>query len=507
MRIYFFPFLFAVLLISSCKLNLNNPSDPASSDFFLTNLIRAYLLSDPCLNFQTWKKTYGTGTKKTTGSDLLILSNGDYLISGVTQEYLVPGSSAGVAHGFEGDVGITLNTFLMRVSHTNGEILWVDYLGEAVDEVTYKPKLRKYPNGDISVALIVTGYEQAGGPLNAKSGMGIPSLFVGRIRENGTRVWFTYFDSNSIGNFVVSAMDTSNNLHVFIENTGGSGHASFGDGPTIINSTSGGESDSDFIHLAVGENGPMLFQRYFSSGGDDFIFGAEANASGLFITGGTNQSVSGTIHPYADSQMPFVMKLNEADGTILWYSYLGTTDEGGYGDPNRFLVKDDSIYTITSGRYTYGSPAEPLVASNGTIKHYIFSKFNVSGALLWNSFLGSATESILEMTESEPLWLSSSQLLMRTQASSSTGQYSSAPDSTTGNGSGSYQLADIFINPQSGTFNRFHYSSNLTSPAQERTEVMREVCSGKLARLNYTKFTTAPNPIPTQISIENVSLP
>lgn len=502
---FFYLSLFVILTFStSCKLRLNNPSDPNSQDFFLTQLLRAYSLFDPCPGFQTWKKTYGTGIYKTTGSDLIVLSNGDYLVSGITQEYLIPGSSSGVTNSFTGSAGITLNTFLMRVSHTDGAILWVDYLGEAVDERSYKPKLRKYPNGDISVAFIVTGASQPT-PLNAKSGIGIPSLFVGRIREDGTRVWYTYFDSDSIGVYVVSALDLSNRLHVFIENVGS--HLAFVDGPGISNSTLGGGTDSDFIHVAVNENGTMAYQRYFSSSGNDFVFGAEANLSGLFITGASNQSVSGTTHPNVGSVVPFVMKLNEADGTILWYTYLGIAAEGDYGDPNRFLVKDDLIYTIGSARFTYGSPAEPIVAADGVRKHFVFSKLNTSGAVLWNSFLGSATEDVLSMTESDPLFLSSSQLLMRTQTSVTNGRFTSSPDATTGEGTGPYALADVFINPLTGTFNRFHYSSNLVSPTQERTEVMREVCFGKLARLNYTKFSATPSPNPTQISIENVSLP
>lgn len=499
-----------ILFTSSCKLKLNNPSDPTSQDFFLTNLIRAYLLSDPCLNFQTWKKTYGTGTYKTTGSDLITLSNGDYLVSGVTQEYLISGSPAGVTNSFAGSAGITLNTFLMRVSHSNGEILWVDYLGEAVNERTYKPKLRKYPNGDISVAFIVKGAEQPG-TINAKSGVGAASaLFVGRIREDGTRVWFTYLDSASIGEYVTSAMDTSNRLHVFIENVYNSttmSHTSFVDGPTILNASQGGTSDSDFIHLAVNESGSMLFQSYFTSPGNDFVFGAEANANGLFITGATNLGVGGTTHPTPNLQIPYVMKLSETDENILWYSYLGIAAEGGYGDPNRFLVKDDVIYTIGSARYTYGSPAEPIVAADGVRKHFLFSKLNTSGAVQWNSFLGNSTEDVLALTEAEPIFLTSGQLLVRTQATETSGRFTSLPDATTGEGAGPYTLADVFINPQMGTFNRFHYSSNLTSPTQERTEVMREVCVGKLVRLNYTKFSALPSPNPTQISIEKVSLP
>ncbi|MCW7479658.1 hypothetical protein [Leptospira kanakyensis] len=86
-------------------------------------------------------------------------------------------------------------------------------------------------------------------------------------------------------------------------------------------------------------------------------------------------------------------------------------------------------------------------------------------------------------------------------------RFTSSPDVSTGEGTGAYTLADVFINPESGTFNRFHYSSNLTLPAMEQTEVMREVCSGKLARLNYTKFTITPPIEVTQLSIENVSLP
>lgn len=506
MKFFFFSFFVFLTFTSSCKLILNNPSDPTSQDFFLTNVLRAFLLSDPCLNFKTWKKTYGTGTFKTTGSDIITLSNGDYLVSGITREYLVPGSSSGVTNAFAGSSGITLNTFLMRVSHTNGEILWVDYLGEAVSEVVNKPKLRKYSNGDISVAFIVTGASQPA-PINAKSGIGVASLFVGRIREDGTRVWYTYLDSASIGDYVVSAMDSSNRLHVFIENLGS--YASFVDGPAISNTSLGSGSDSDFIHLSVNENGSMLFQRYFTSAGGDFIFGAEYNANGLFITGTTSQGAAGTTHPNNLYQMPFVMKVNEADGTILWYQYLGITAEQNYGS-SRFLLQNDSIYVIGPARYTYGSPVEPLVATDGTIKHFVFTKLNANGSVLWNSFLGNASGDVLDTSESEPIFLSSSQLLVRMQTSTTTSTFTSSPDFISGNGSGTYQLADVFVNPFTGTFNRFHYSSNLAVPPLERTEVIREVCSGKMVRLNYTKFTTAPPPPAieaTQISIENVSLP
>lgn len=503
-----FYFSFIIIFLFSCKLNLNNPSDPTSRDFFLTNLMRLFLSSDQCLNFKTWKKTYGTGTSKTTGSDIMVLSNGDYLVSGVTRQYILTGSPVGVTNNFAGSNGITLNTFLMRVSKENGDILWVDYLGEATVETYFKPNLNRYSNGDISVAMIVTGASQPS-PLNAKSGIGIPSLFVGRIKENGTRVWYTYLDSPSIGETVVSAMDTSNRLHVFIENiwdTTSVSHAPFVDGPAIINTPLGGSSDSDFIHLAVNENGFMSFQRFFTSAGGDYVFGVDANTNGLFISGTTSQGANGTIHPNMNTQTPFVMKVNEVDGTIIWYQYFGISAEGDYG-PFRFYLKDDQMFLLGNARNTFGSPTESLVAADGTIKHFLLTKFNTNGTFLWNSFLGSNSEATVDFSESEPLFLSSSQLLFRTLSSSSTGRYTSSPNSIIDTATGVYPLADIFVNPVSGEFNRFNYQSNLTSPTQEKTEVMKEICSGKLVRLNYTKFTSANFPENTQISIENVNLP
>ncbi|TGM02475.1 hypothetical protein [Leptospira jelokensis] len=497
-------FLFS---FSTCKLNLNNSSDPYSRDFFLTNVMRAFLSFDPCPNFQTWKRTYGTGTNKTTGSDLIVLSNGDYMVSGITRQYIIPGSPTGVTNNFAGANGTTLNTFLMRISKENGDILWVDYLGEASSEVTYKPKLKKYSNGDTSVAFIVKGAEQPG-TLNAKSGIGATSaLFVGRIREDGSRVWFTYLDSASIGEYIVSAMDTSNRLHVFIENTGGSpANAPFVDGPAISNTSLDPGTDTDMIHLAVNENGVMIFQRYFTSSGGDYIFGAEANSFGLFVTGTSSQGTNGSTHPNPSYQVPFVMKLNETDGTMLWYSYFGTNSESDYG-ASRFFLKDDLIYMIGYGRFTYGSPKEPIVATDGANKHFIITKLNTSGATLWNTFLGSASENVMDTTESEPILLSNSQLLVRTQTTAVNGRFDSIPDLITGNGSGPYTIADVFINSQTGTFDRFHYSSNLSLPAMEQTERIREVCTGKIVRLNYTRYTTTPPIEATQISIENVSLP
>lgn len=493
---------------STCKLILNNPSDPTAEDFFETQVLRAFLLSDPCLNFQTWKRNYGTGTNKTTGSDLILLSNGDYLVSGVTRQYIIPGSPTGVTNNFAGTNGTTLNTFLMRVSKDNGDIVWVDYLGEASSENYYKPNLRKYSNGEISVALIVTGASQPS-PLNAKSGIGVPALFVSRVREDGTRVWYTYLDSPSIGERVVSAMDATNRLHVFVEILAANGHASFVDGPAILNSTLGGGSDTDTIHLAVNENGFMIFQRYLTSSGSDDVYGAEANGNGLFIIGNSTQNIDGTVsHPDVGLPVPFLIKPNELDGTIIWSRYLGTNAEGGYGDPNRILLKDDQIFYLGAARNSYGSRiVEPLVAAEGLYKHFLFSKYNTNGDFLWNSFLGSSSEGIVEFSDSRPMFLSSSQVLFRAHSSTTTGRYNSVPNTFTDQATGVYPIANVFLNPFTGEFDRFVYQSNLASPTQEKTEVMREVCNGKLVRLNYTKFTTANFPENTQISIENVTLP
>ncbi len=105
------------------------------------------------------------------------------------------------------------------------------------------------------------------------------------------------------------------------------------------------------------------------------------------------------------------------------------------------------------------------------------------------------------------MYLSSSQVLIRTHASATTGRFTSSPNSITDLASGNYPIADVYLNPFTGEFNRFVYQSNLVPPAQEKTELMREVCHGKLVRLNYTKFSTTNFPENTQISIENGNLP
>lgn len=67
-------------------------------------------------------------------------------------------------------------------------------------------------------------------------------------------------------------MDTSNRLHVFVENYGGTpANSPFVDGPAISNTSLDPGSDSDMIHLVVNENGSMISQRYFTSAGGDFI--------------------------------------------------------------------------------------------------------------------------------------------------------------------------------------------------------------------------------------------
>lgn len=475
-----------LILLFSCKLNLNNPNDPATNDFWLRNLIQTALLNNGCSNFSQWNRSYGSGAYSTFGSDFQFLPNGDIVVVGITEDPIISGELMGVTGSFVGTPGLTKNFFMMRLSRNNGDIQWIDYLGEAYSSLNFNPRLHLYSNGDLAVSFLAYGSGHLLPSNLSPKADGEMSVYLGRHRGDGSRVWYTYLDTVALGIYLVTTIDSFDRIHFFTAVEGSFGHTPFSELPPIQNSSLGSSSDTDILYGSVDPYGNGLFQRYITSSGNDFGFNVSYSNGYIYLSGTTDRSVEGTTHPNPGTQLPYITKFNILSGIREMFVYTGYTS-ATYGDTRQIVVSGTSILQLLTTNLSWSSVIKEPIQSD--TQHYAFAQYNLNGGLEWISFLGSDSGDVPNFEEPPTLLDSKGFWRNRSRVPNTYDRYSSGASVTTGTGSGTYQIADVWIRPN-GIFDRIRYSSNLGGTESKRTDQMKELCTGKIGFMDKV-FTTA----------------
>ncbi|ABZ95370.1 Hypothetical protein LBF_2895 [Leptospira biflexa serovar Patoc strain 'Patoc 1 (Ames)'] len=499
-----FRFLLAifVFLLLSCKLNLNNPNDPKNEDFWVRTVLQSFLLNDGCRNFSAWERRYGTGSYLTYGTDFLFLSNGDIIVVGFTEDPIIPGDTKGITSDFQGTPGSTLNLFLLRLSRSNGDIMWVDYLGQGFSNLNFNPRLHQFTNGDLAISFLAIGNGISLPNMISGKADANKSVYLGRHSTNGNRIWYTYLDSLDIDNYLVTTVDSFDQFHFFVTLVGTNGHASFPELTAVTNSSLGSTSDTDILSGIVNGEGLGRYQTYISSANNDFAFNVTYANGFVYLAGTTAGSISGSTHPNPGTDRPFITKLNVNTGNREFLIYNGHSS-ASYGDSRQLIVSQNAILQLVTTNLSWSSLVrEPMQSDT---EHYAFAQYDLSGNLQWLSFLGSDLGDIAIFEEPPTILdLTTGLWRNRSRVPNTISRYSSGSAVSTGEGSSTYQIADVYIQPNNGTFEKIRYSSNLTSPTIKRTDQMKELCTGKLGYMDriYTTGSTTPTQLGIQTSLE-----
>ena len=116
------------------------------------------------------------------------------------------------------------------------------------------------------------------------------------------------------------------------------------------------------------------------------------DVSGNVYVGGSSNIAWGTpIHPFNNGSDAFLAKLN-ANGVLQWNTFWGGVSPHSPGfDYFLGLAVDvnGNVYAAGKSDSTWGSPIRPYSATGWDA---FVAKFNSSGALLWNTFLGSGIQ-------------------------------------------------------------------------------------------------------------------
>lgn len=488
------------LFLAQCKPDLNNPNDPKSSDFYLQLGLQSALVGNVCNNFSQFQFVYGDGSNDTRGTGILQLQDGNIAIFGFTKAPLVSGQTQGTNGAFT-TAGVN-QAYLMKVSGRTGEIIWIDYLGFMYDSISFLPKLRQFSNGDIAVAFITEGTEQnvSGGPLSNKSGSYF-AVYVGRHAIDGRRRWYTYLDTPDMGNFLDYVLDTADNIHIFalLEET--LGNTPFEE--VSLTGTQVPTTGTDIAYLKLNGSGAPLRQSILESPANDFVNHVFLVGDAIFLSGTTAGNFAGTSQPFPGNMQPYIARISASTSATDWVSYVGGNVT--FGGVEQLYGTPDSIYALIR---TNGSWGTPVVSPVNDTYHYSLNEVRWDGGQGWHTFFG-MTAFDIPAIESPPMNTdrSTGLLRIRTRVSPDQARYDTDLNLVTGSGAGLNQIADIFVNPISGTYQRVNYSSNLATSQRRRTDQILEVCGGnQFYYLNVLQPDSGTLPFQTEL-VSEIGLP
>jgi hypothetical protein len=223
----------------------------------------------------------------------------------------------------------------------------------------------------------VAGYSYAawGTPIRPYSEFN--DTFVAKLDRNGNLVWSTLLGptGTSGGHGCSIAIDSQANIYVTglsLENWG-----------SPINPHVFGY---DTFVAKLDSNGNLVWNTFLNSQDNGWGGGIALNGAGdIFVTGGSTQSWGSPVRPFAGgSEDVFVARLSNT-GHLVWNSFLGSDS---YGDDGNGVAADSSgnVWVVGNSCFDWGSPIRPL-SSAGSLDAFV-AKLDANGNLVWNTFLG-----------------------------------------------------------------------------------------------------------------------
>jgi len=227
-----------------------------------------------------------------------------------------------------------------------------------------------------NVYIVGTSAAAWGAPVRAFQGGS--DAFVARLNPSGVLQWLTFLGGASEdwgGDIAVSGSD------IFVT---GTSYAAWGASPvrgyTALNDA--------FVAKLNAATGALQWHTFLGGTGDDYGYGIALDGSGNVYLAGTSSATWGTTIPRAYTALhdAFAAKLNSS-GALQWNTFLG----GAGIDEGADIATDGSanVYVVGSSDDAWGtSPARAYSAGWDAFA----VELNSSGALQWHTFLGNAEQ-------------------------------------------------------------------------------------------------------------------
>lgn len=495
--LYFF--ILNLFLVTNCKLNLNNPSDPKSRSFFETAVMNAYLRSI-CSPFTRGTVRLGSGNYLVQAHSLLPLKNGNFVVTGIVHEPISwSGKVNGVNHDYTGVIGTDPAIIIFQLNGYTFEIEWLDYLGVSatVTANSHFSSLSEFSNGDIGVFTQVTGTGQSG-PISPK--LNSESFMAARYSPSGARVWFTYLDM-AIGSFSIDkishVVDSNDQMNLFYTSIGTAANTPNTVGivefpaPTVAsNGLNSGQKEIGWALLSG--NGIPLRQRFLRSSNDSEVNSTAYSKDGNILLGGSTldniENFSG--HPAMGFARGFSALLNSNTQEVTKITYLGSTDISfNVGKLDAIKVGNDGFYGTGVAAGSYGSPIHDYqYYSAGNYRNFSFLKFDLNGNLLWNQFLGSSTTNVIDLVPALAYISYDDEIRVKLLGTENGTQMTGLETISYGSGINPYQDITLRMNGRTGRYQSIRYETNIfvTTPVSGWVGLnvnIHDACNGRMVSL------------------------
>ena len=246
-------------------------------------------------------------------------------------------------------------------------LTWNTFLGASGSD--YAQAIAMDGSGNVYVA----GYSDAnwGTPVRAyTSGY---DGFVAKLDSSGNLIWNTFLGgsgANEEANGV--AVDSNGNVYVV-----GTSDATWG---TPVQAYSTG---NDAFVAQLNSSGSLTWNTFLGGSGADYGYGVAVDASGNVYATGVSTATWGTpVQAYTSGTDGFVAKLNNT-GSRTWSTFLGGT--GTDGCQGVAVDGSGNVYLAGYSSVTWGTPVR---AFGGGSMDGFAARLTSSGGLSWNSFVG-----------------------------------------------------------------------------------------------------------------------
>ncbi|MEW6426816.1 MAG: SBBP repeat-containing protein [Thermodesulfobacteriota bacterium] len=228
------------------------------------------------------------------------------------------------------------------------------------------------------------GYGQLSWGSPVNAPAGANDVFIVKLDPAGNRLWNTFLGSPDNDYPYSAVIGDGGDLLV-----AGRSDASWGSPLNAYSGAGGAIAHEAFVARLNGADGTLRWNTFLGGDGTDVIIDIIGDDVGGYVLAGySNAGWGAPVNAHAGgAQDAFVAKLDSA-GALQWHTFLG----GSGADHGQGVAVDGngSIFVGGYGNATWGAPLNPFAGGDDIF----VAKLDGTGVLLWNTFLGSATSDI-----------------------------------------------------------------------------------------------------------------
>ncbi len=127
----------------------------------------------------------------------------------------------------------------------------------------------------------------------------------------------------------------------------------------------------------------LTWNTFMGAAGDDFTRSVVTDGTSIYVAGDSEASWGTPLQPFTPPQRnAFVARFDAVTGALIWNTFLGGVGEE-FG--NQISLSGGALFVAGTSTDTWGTPVSPFV---GVVDGFLARLDAATGALTWNTFMG-----------------------------------------------------------------------------------------------------------------------